>query len=117
MTIATDAEQESCGSVKQAVPPGFGPHRACPGETACATVVSNTCMLICLQVAAELEKARFEQFKQQAQRKLQGVYCPDHHKPPRLKINGHSLHDASLSLSGCCDKLMVIANEAIANST
>ena len=62
------------------------------------------------------ESKRFAQFKVDTHRKLQGVYCPEHHKPPRLKIHGHSLHDATLSLSGCCDKLMAIANEAIAGA-
>lgn len=65
-------------------------------------------------MTAEPDKKRFAQFKVDTQRKLQGVYCPEHHKPPRLQFHGHSLQDATLSLSGCCDKLMAIANEAIA---
>jgi hypothetical protein len=55
-----------------------------------------------------------EQFKQATERKLNGVRCPDHQKPPRLRFDGSSLRDITINLSGCCQKLMSLANVAIA---
>jgi hypothetical protein len=54
-----------------------------------------------------------EQFKQATERKLDGVRCPDHQKPPRLRFDGSSLRDITINLSGCCRKLMTLANTAI----
>jgi len=55
-----------------------------------------------------------DQFKQANERKLTGVRCPDHQKPPRLRFDGSSLRDITINISGCCQKLMSLANIAIA---
>ncbi len=55
-----------------------------------------------------------EQFKQATERKLHDVRCPDHQKAPRLRFDGSSLRDITINLSGCCQKLMSLANVAIA---
>jgi len=54
-----------------------------------------------------------EQFKQATERKLRGIRCPDHRQAPRLRFDGSSLRDISINLSGCCQKLMTLANSAI----
>lgn len=54
-----------------------------------------------------------EQFKQATEDKLRDVRCPEHHQAPRLRFSGHSLRDISISLSGCCAKVMAIANARI----
>ena len=54
-----------------------------------------------------------EQFKRATERKLDGLRCPDHRQPPRLRINGSSLRDITINLRGCCQKLMTLANSAI----
>jgi hypothetical protein len=54
-----------------------------------------------------------EQFKRATEQKLHGIRCPDHRQPPRLRFEGSSLHDININLSGCCRKLMTMANEAI----
>lgn len=54
-----------------------------------------------------------EQFKHATEQKLDGVRCPDHQKPPRLRFDGSSLHDITINISGCCQKLMTLANTAI----
>jgi hypothetical protein len=55
-----------------------------------------------------------DEFKRRTARKLEGVHCPDHRQPPRLKFRGASLRDVTVELSACCGKLMEIANRAIA---
>ncbi|MGD0620232.1 MAG: hypothetical protein ABSB67_21540 [Bryobacteraceae bacterium] len=44
-----------------------------------------------------------DQFKQATERKL-----------PRLRFDGSSLRDITINISGCCQKLMSLANIAIA---
>jgi hypothetical protein len=55
-----------------------------------------------------------ERFKRSTKEKLRGVRCPDHHQPPRLHFSGSTLRDIAVSMSGCCGKLMELANARIA---
>jgi hypothetical protein len=64
---------------------------------------------------ANFDSARVEQFKQSTKNKLRGVRCPDHHQPPRLHFQGDSLSDITISMSGCCEKLMELANARISS--
>jgi hypothetical protein len=63
---------------------------------------------------ADFDTLRVERFKQLTKEKLRGLRCPDHHQPPRLHFSGSSLRDIDVSLSGCCEKLMQLANTRIA---
>ncbi|HLG97927.1 MAG TPA: hypothetical protein VKX49_16555 [Bryobacteraceae bacterium] len=65
-------------------------------------------------VLTDFDKLSVDRFKKATQAKLRDVRCPDHHRPPRLRFNGSSLQQISISLSGCCTKLMEIANARIA---
>jgi hypothetical protein len=65
---------------------------------------------------ADFDSLRVERFKQSTKEKLRGVLCPDHHHSPRLHFSGSSLRDITISLSGCCDKLMELANARIASA-
>ena len=56
-----------------------------------------------------------QEFKELTARKLEGVRCPDHRQPPRLKFQGATLRDVTIQMSGCCAKLLEIANKAIAD--
>lgn len=60
------------------------------------------------------EPASIYEFKRATEDKLRQVCCPDHHQRPRVRVIGTSIRDAKLSMTGCCDKLMAIANQAIA---
>jgi len=66
---------------------------------------------------ADFDTLRVERFKQLTKEKLRGLRCPDHHQPPRLHFSGSSLRDIDVSLSGCCEKLMELANARIASAT
>ena len=55
-----------------------------------------------------------DEFKQDTARKLETVRCPDHRQPPRLKFHGATLRDVTIQMSGCCSKLLELANKAIA---
>jgi hypothetical protein len=53
-------------------------------------------------------------FKHNTGRKLSGLRCPDHHQAPRLQFRGATLRDVTIQMSGCCRKLIEMANKAIA---
>jgi len=57
---------------------------------------------------------RVERFKQATREKLRGVCCPDHRQPPRLHFSGASLREITITMTGCCEKLMALANARIA---
>jgi len=63
----------------------------------------------------DFDTLRVERFKQATQAKLRDIRCPDHHQPPRLRFRGASLRDISISLSGCCSKVMELANARLAS--
>lgn len=72
-------------------------------------------MLKCSRVRSTLEPTPIHDFKRATEYKLRDVYCPDHHQHPRVRVIGTSIRDATLSVTGCCDKLMAIANRALAS--
>jgi hypothetical protein len=63
---------------------------------------------------ADFDRVRMERFKQATQEKLRGLRCPEHRQPPRLHFTGVSLREVSISMRGCCSKLMELANARIA---
>jgi len=67
-------------------------------------------------VLTDFDNHRVERFKQATEEKLRDVRCPDHRQPARVRFHGSTLRDISVSLSGCCDKLMEIANARIGAS-
>jgi len=66
-------------------------------------------------VLADFDRIRVERFKQSTEDKLRDVRCPEHNQPPRLRFHGETLREVSISLSGCCAKVMEIANARIAS--
>jgi hypothetical protein len=67
-------------------------------------------------VFKDSDRLRVEQFKQSTREKLRGVRCPEHHQPPRLNFHGASLEEITISLSGCCARLMELANARVASA-
>jgi hypothetical protein len=57
---------------------------------------------------------RVEEFKENTARKIRDLRCPDHHQAPRLRFQGATLRDINIQMSGCCEKLIGLANEKIA---
>ena len=64
-------------------------------------------------VPTDFDSLRVERFKQATEDKLRDVRCPEHNQAPRIRFHGTSLRDITISLSGCCHKLMEIANARI----
>lgn len=64
-------------------------------------------------VLTDFDSLRVERFKQATEDKLRDVRCPEHNQAPRIRFQGTSLRDVTISLSGCCSKLMEIANARI----
>jgi hypothetical protein len=71
-------------------------------------------MRVKMFLVRDSDRLRVERFKQSTREKLRGVRCPEHHQPPRLHFHGSSLRDTTISLSGCCARLMELANARIA---
>jgi hypothetical protein len=67
-------------------------------------------------VVTDFDSVRVERLKQATKDKLRGLRCPDHHQPPRLHFSGNGLRDIDISMSGCCEKLMALANARIASA-
>ena len=67
-------------------------------------------------VLSDFDRIRVERFKQSTEDKLRDVRCPEHNQPPRLRFQGSTLRDISISLSGCCGKVMDIANARIGSA-
>jgi hypothetical protein len=72
-------------------------------------------MLECSWVT-DFDSMRVERFKQSSRDKLRGLRCPEHHQAPRLHFSGDSLRDVTISMTGCCEKLMELANARIASA-
>ena len=64
----------------------------------------------------DFDSIRVERFKQSTKEKLRGLRCLEHHQPPRLHFSGSSLRDVTISMSGCCEKLMELANARLASA-
>jgi hypothetical protein len=64
-------------------------------------------------VFTDFDRVQVERFKQATEQKLRDVRCPEHHQAPRLRFQGTSLRNVSISLSGCCPKVMELANAKI----
>jgi hypothetical protein len=64
-------------------------------------------------VLTDFDRAQVDRFKQATEQKLRDVRCPEHRQPPRIRFRGTSLRDIDISLSGCCGKVMDLANQAI----
>ena len=60
-------------------------------------------------------REELESFKRATEGKLRGLRCPTHRREPELFFNGASLRDVTIRMSGCCARLMEMANAAIAN--
>lgn len=74
-------------------------------------------MVECSWVHSTLEQASIHDFKRVTEEKLRGVLCPEHRQRPRVRVIGTSIREAKLSVSGCCDRLMALANHALANQS
>lgn len=55
-----------------------------------------------------------QEFKHNTGRKLRDLRCPDHGQAPRLQFRGATLREITIQMSGCCGKLIEMANKAIA---
>jgi len=55
-----------------------------------------------------------EAFKQRTLGKLNGLRCPEHRRPPRVDFHGTTLQTVTIRMSGCCDTLIALANQKIA---
>ena len=67
-------------------------------------------------MATDFDRVLVERFKQSTREKLHGLRCPEHHQTPRLHFSGSSLRDVTVSMSGCCEQLMRLANGRIASA-
>jgi 5'-3' exonuclease len=67
-------------------------------------------------VLTDFDKVRVERFKQATEEKLRDVRCPEHKQAPRVRFQGNTLRDITISLTGCCSKVMELANAKIGSA-
>jgi hypothetical protein len=60
------------------------------------------------------EDPAIEQFKNRTLDKLREVRCPVHRQLPRVRFEGSDIRDIRINMSGCCSRLIKLANKAIA---
>lgn len=58
---------------------------------------------------------KVEDFRERTARKVRDLRCPVHGQPPRLRFQGATLRDITIQMSGCCDTLLGLANQKIAD--
>ena len=63
------------------------------------------------------EKLALDRFKEETLRKLHGVTCEQHQQAPSVEFVGGSLREIRISMRGCCDDLIALANRAIAGES
>lgn len=56
-----------------------------------------------------------EEFRERTARKVRDLRCPVHGQTPRLRFQGSTLRDITIRMSGCCDTLLELANQKIAD--
>jgi len=56
-----------------------------------------------------------EEFRERTARKVRDLRCPVHGQTPRLRFQGSTLRDVTIQMSGCCDTLLSLANQKIAD--
>lgn len=69
-------------------------------------------------IPAATERSSLEQvedFQERTARKLRDLRCPVHGQPPRLHFRGATLREITIQMSGCCDTLLGLANQKIAD--
>jgi hypothetical protein len=64
----------------------------------------------------DFDRRGVERFKRETEQKLRGLRCPEHRQSPRLRFHGTSLRDITISLSGCCEQIMHLANARIGSA-
>jgi 5'-3' exonuclease len=64
-------------------------------------------------VVTDFDQLRVERFKRATEEKLRDIRCPEHHQAPRVRFHGTLLREITISLSGCCARVMEIANARI----
>ena len=57
-----------------------------------------------------------KEFQERTAGKIRGLRCPVHGCAPRLRFQGSSLRDVDIQISGCCDQLIGLANQKIAQA-
>jgi hypothetical protein len=62
---------------------------------------------------AVCETERVAAFKRKTEAKMSGVVCPVHGHPAKIFFHGATLREMNLSMRGCCERLIAIANKAI----
>jgi hypothetical protein len=60
-------------------------------------------------------REQLEDFRERTAQKIRELRCPVHGQPPRLRFRGSTLREITIQMSGCCDVLLSLANQRIAN--
>lgn len=65
-------------------------------------------------IANVLESAVLEQFAASIKKSVGSMRCPDHDQAPTVLVQGKSLKDLSIKISGCCEDFVEVVKSRIA---
>jgi hypothetical protein len=63
-----------------------------------------------------LDAKQVKEFQERTIGKVRDLRCPVHGRAPRLRFQGTTLRDVDIRMSGCCDQLIGLANQKIAQT-
>jgi hypothetical protein len=64
-------------------------------------------------VGETIEILGVEQIREQMQKKMEGLRCPEHDQVPQLEFSGTGLKDLKINIRACCDTMRVRAAQAL----
>jgi hypothetical protein len=70
---------------------------------------------VSLAATERSSRQQLDDFREHTAQKIRDLRCPIHGQPPRLRFQGSTLREITIQMSGCCDALLHLANQRIAN--
>lgn len=64
-------------------------------------------------VGETIERTGMDQIREQMQKKMEGLRCPEHDQVPQLEFSGTGLKDMKINIHACCDKMRARAAQAL----
>jgi hypothetical protein len=65
------------------------------------------------KVGESIERVGLEQVREQIQKRVEGLRCPEHDQTAQVEISGQSLGELKVNIVACCDKLRNRALQAL----
>ncbi len=64
-------------------------------------------------IGQTIDRVGVDQIREQMQKKMEGLRCPEHDQVPQLEFSGTGLADLKINIHACCDKMRARAAQAL----